>query len=299
MDKGGVVRQSNPAENKTMQIVNDRAAWLKGGDVRCSVAPLPQSHPYRFVLLGAPGVGKGTQARFLTEYFGTCHLSTGDIFRCAKDWLANGEPGPVMKAALEYMIRGELVPDETILALIAERSQCLHCGGGFLLDGFPRTVAQAGALEKLLARQNVRLDAVLDYKMSARKIIARLSGRRTCLKCNAVFHIEALPPKTDGVCDHCGGALFQRDDDGAEAIRTRLAAYNKNAGPLKRFYRRRNLLVSVEAAGTPGTTFNRALEALRETNEDYFARIHFPVKSVNSSEMELLKTRQNTESKCQ
>lgn len=261
-----------------MQSTNDRAAWLKGGDARCSILSVPQPHPYRFILLGPPGAGKGTQARFLSEYFGCCHLSTGDVFRCANDWLANGEPGPVMKLALEYMKRGDLVPDDTVLALIAERSACLRCGGGFLLDGFPRTVSQARGLEKVLAEQRVPLDAVLDYRLSLPGIIARLSGRRTCLKCNAVFQIDSFPPKTDGVCDHCGGALFQRDDDRPDAIRTRIAAYNKNAVPVRRFYRRRNLLVSVAAGGTPEATFNRTLEALKETNGVHLMRIALPVK---------------------
>ncbi|HEV2328910.1 MAG TPA: nucleoside monophosphate kinase [Verrucomicrobiae bacterium] len=253
-----------------MQLKNDRAAWLKGGDARCSLLPQPQPQPYHFVLLGAPGVGKGTQAQFLSEYSGACHLSTGDIFRCAKDYLANGDPGPTVKSALEFMNRGELVPDETVVALVAERLKCLHCGGGFLLDGFPRTVAQAQALEKLLAEHVVQLDAVINYKLSLQKIIARLSGRRTCLKCKAVFHVESLPPKTDGICDYCGGTLFQRDDDRPEAIRIRMAAYNKNAGLLKRFYQRRKLLVTVEAAGTPDDTFSRALSEMARINPKRF-----------------------------
>jgi adenylate kinase len=252
-----------------MQLKNDRAAWLKGGYGRCSLRPPPQLDPCRLVLLGAPGVGKGTQAQLLSEYFGACHLSTGDIFRCAQSDLAIRDPGPTMQVALEYMNRGELVPDEIVLALVAERSRCLRCGGGFLLDGFPRTVAQARALERLLADQDIHLDAVLNYTLPLRKIIGRLSGRRTCLNCKAVFHIESLPPKTDGICDYCGERLIQRDDDRPEAIRIRMAAYNKNAGPLKRFYQRRNLLVTVQAAGTPDATFSRTLEALHETHGEF------------------------------
>jgi len=252
-----------------MDLKNDRAAWLKGGNARCSVLPQLQPHPYRFVLLGAPGVGKGTQAKLLSEHFGACHLSTGDIFRCATGCFENGGPAPTMKLALAYMNRGKLVPDETVLSLIAERSRCLHCGGGFLLDGFPRTVAQAEALEKLLAQQGVRLDAVLSYELPRRKIIARLSGRRTCAKCKAVFHVESLPPKIDGICDNCGGQLVQRDDDRPAAVRTRLAAYNENADPVKKFYQRRNLLVSVEAVSMPQETFLRALEKLQETHGEF------------------------------
>jgi adenylate kinase len=215
------------------------------------------------VLLGAPGVGKGTQAEMLCHRFGACHLSTGDVFRAAgKGCHGTALPGGAMGEAVACMKRGELVPDEVVLTLIVERTACLRCGGGFLLDGFPRTVAQARALEDLLANQNLKLDAVLDYELPRKAILARLSGRRTCSKCKAAFHVDSLPPKTAGVCDHCGGTLFQRDDDRPESTRVRLAAYTKNAAPLKRFYRRRNLLVTVAAAGTPDETFARSLAAL-------------------------------------
>lgn len=244
-----------------MQNKNDRATWLKGAGARCSSLPAPQGHPHRLVLLGAPGVGKGTQAVLLSEHFNACHLSTGDVFRAAKN-SADAQHSPAMSVALECMKRGELVSDETVLSLVAERSECLRCGGGFLLDGFPRTVPQAKALEKLLAKQGVQLDAVLDYRLPLKVIIARLSGRRTCPNCKAVFHVESLPPKKEGVCDHCGGILYQREDDRPESIRVRMAAYTKNAAPLKRFYQRRKLLAPVEAAGTPELTFNRSLEAL-------------------------------------
>ena len=244
-----------------MQIKNDRMAWLKSGDVRCSILPQPQANPKRLVLLGAPGVGKGTQAELLGKYFGTCHLSTGDVFRAAKN--SKGNHSPAITVALDCMKRGDLVSDETVLALVTERSRCLVCSGGFLLDGFPRTVAQAKALEKLLAKQNVKLDAVLDYKLPLKKIITRLSGRRTCPNCKAVFHIESLPPKKEGVCDHCGGILYQREDDRPESIRVRMAAYTKNAAPLKAFYRRRKLLVSIASDGAPEETFTRTLEVLK------------------------------------
>lgn len=245
-----------------METKNDRASWLKGCDARCSFVPEPQVHPYRLLLLGAPGVGKGTQAELLGEYFSACHLSTGDVFRAAKN-STDGQHSPAMTTALECMKRGELVSDETVLGMVAERTQCLRCRGGFLLDGFPRTVPQAAALEKLLAEQDVKLDAVLDYKLPLKTIIARLSGRRTCPGCKAVFHVQSLPPKTEGVCDHCGGKLYQREDDRPESIRVRMEAYTKNAAPLKRFYKRRNLLVSIAAAGTPDATFARTLEALK------------------------------------
>jgi adenylate kinase len=245
-----------------METKNDRAAWLKGDHACCSVLPAAQTPPHHLILLGAPGVGKGTQATLLTEYFHCCHLSTGDVFRAAKKTPEN-EQSAAMIVALDCMTRGELVSDETVLKVVVERSRCLKCGGGFLLDGFPRTVAQAKALEKILEGQNVKLDAVIDYKLPLQKIIARLSGRRTCPNCKAVYHIESLPPKTEGVCDHCGGILYQREDDRPESVRVRMLEYTKNASPLKRFYKRRNLLVTVAAAGTPGETFERTLEALK------------------------------------
>ena len=154
------------------------------------------------------------------------------------------------------------MPDETVLALVAERVGCLRCEGGFLLDGFPRTVAQAEALEQLLGGQGLKLDAVLSYDLPIDRIVARLSGRRTCSSCKAVFHVEARPPKVAGVCDHCGGSLYQREDDRPESIRVRMAAYEKSTMPLFDFYRGRSLLVSISAEGTPEEIFARSLAAL-------------------------------------
>ena len=145
-----------------MELKRDRKAWIRGGTVQCEPPPKPHEISRRLVLLGAPGVGKGTQAELLCANLGACHLSTGDIFRAAKA-LDTNERTPALTAALDYMRRGDLVPDETVLALVAERMGCLRCEGGFLLDGFPRTVAQAEALEKLLAGENLQLDAVLSY----------------------------------------------------------------------------------------------------------------------------------------
>jgi adenylate kinase len=166
-----------------MNAKNDRAAWLKGPGAHCLVPPRTQAHPRRFVLLGAPGVGKGTQAELLSERLGACQLSTGDVFRAAKS-TAECERSPALNLALEAMSKGELVGDETVLAMIKERTACLLCGGGFLLDGFPRTVAQAEALTELLASENVQLDAVLSYELPLETIVARLSGRRTMSRPN-------------------------------------------------------------------------------------------------------------------
>jgi adenylate kinase len=215
------------------------------------------------VLLGAPGAGKGTQAELLSEYLGACHLSTGDIFRTAKS-LADGERTPALMAALEYMRRGELVPDETVLALVAERMGCLRCEGGFLLDGFPRTAAQAGALERLLRSHGLKLDAVLSYELPLEKVVARLSGRRTCQDCQAVFHVETRPPRRPAVCDHCGGKLYQREDDRPESVRVRMKAYEQSTAPLADFYLHRNLLLPIPAEGTPTQIFQRTLSALNQ-----------------------------------
>ena len=245
-----------------MESKNDRMAWLAGGTAQCDVPAKQAKRPYRLVLLGAPGVGKGTQAELLCENLGTCHLSTGDIFRAAKAQ----EPcdrTPALTAALEYMRKGELVPDETVLAMVAERGSCLRCMGGFLLDGFPRTVAQAEALEKMTSGQNLKLDAVLSYELPLEKIVARLSGRRTCQGCKSVFHVEARPPKAEGICDHCGGKLYQREDDRSEAIRVRMQAYEQSTAPLSAFYRKRKLLVSISAEGSPEEIFERTLQKLK------------------------------------
>lgn len=250
---------------KATEVKQDRKAWLKGGSARCDVSPRAQKLRRHLVLLGAPGVGKGTQAELLCAELGACHLSTGDIFRAAKTMNAC-DRSPALTAALDYMRRGELVPDETVLAMVTERVSCLHCEGGFLLDGFPRTVAQAQALEELLKKEGMALDAVLSYELPLEQVVARLSGRRTCPNCKAVFHVDARPPKIPGICDHCGGRLYQREDDRPESIRVRMEAYEKSTAPLAEFYRKRNLLVPISAEGTPEEIFARSMSALQTKN---------------------------------
>lgn len=240
----------------------DGAAGLKGDETNSNTQTMPQPRQYRLVLLGAPGVGKGTQAELLAERFGAYHLSTGDLFRAVKMSKDERELTPTMARALEYMNAGKLVPDETVLALVAEHAKDVPRGKGFLLDGFPRTVAQAEALENALEKHHVTLDAVLNYELPLPEIVARLSGRRTCPKCKRVYHIEARPPKREGICDDCGVELFQRDDDRPETIRVRMEAYEKNTAPLTDFYRRKGLLISISAGATPAVTFERTLEAL-------------------------------------
>ena len=236
---------------------HDRTAWLKGGAAVCEMPPrTPPGRAWRIVLLGAPGIGKGTQAEILCERLGTCHLSTGDVFRTAK-CLAESEQTSSMKEALKFMRQGALVPDETVLGLIRDRLRCLNCSGGFLLDGFPRTVAQAEALEKILEQEAVKLSAVLNYELPIERVVARLSGRRTCSGCKAVYHIATLPPKVADVCDRCGGSLFQREDDRPESVEVRMKAYEKSTRPLIDFYQQRGLLVTISAEGTPEEIFQR------------------------------------------
>jgi len=140
---------------------------------------------------------------------------------------------------------------------------CLRCEGGFLLDGFPRTVAQAEALEQLLKKERLNLDAVMSYELPIDRVVARLSGRRTCQNCKAVFHIETRPSKVEGICDHCGGKLFQREDDRPESIRVRMKAYETSTAPLAEFYQQRNLLVTISAEGAPEEIFTRTIAALK------------------------------------
>jgi adenylate kinase len=254
-----------------MSAKNDRAGWIKGGDARCAVPPRKQQKARHLVLLGAPGVGKGTQAELLCERLGTCQLSTGDIFRAAKN-LGGAELSPALEAALDFMRRGELVPDTTVLDLVRERVSCLRCAGGFLLDGFPRTVAQAQALDELLREEGIRLDAVLNYDLPIEQIVSRLSGRRTCPGCKAVFHITGRPPRHAGVCDHCGGELVQREDDRPETVRLRMEVYEKNTSPLTDYYRERGLLETISATGTPEAICGRTIAALDRSR----ARVTLP-----------------------
>lgn len=244
-----------------MSHSNDRAVWLKGPQAVCASPPEGQGKVWRLVLLGAPGVGKGTQAEQLSERLGSCHLSTGDIFRTARSLPAE-ERSPALNEAIACMERGELVSDATVLGLIRERSQCLKCRGGFLLDGFPRTVPQAEALDELLVELGVALDAVVNYDMPIDAIVARLSGRRTCNRCKAVYHVTTRPPRREGVCDHCGGELIIRDDDRPEAIRVRMQTYERSTRPLIDYYAGKGLLQTVSAEGSVEEILNRTLSLL-------------------------------------
>ena len=216
------------------------------------------------MLLGAPGVGKGTQAQLLSRRLGACHLSTGDVFRSAGS-RSDCDQSPAMKAALLHMRRGELVPDSTVWDMVHERSGCLHCGGGFILDGFPRTLSQAESLKQLMEDEKIALHAVVNYELPLSEIVARLSGRRTCRKCKAIFHVTGQPPKMEGVCDHCGGELFQRDDDRPESITVRMETYERSTTPLIQFFSSLGLLVPVAAEGSPEDICARTISALEST----------------------------------
>ena len=235
-------------------------AWIRGGPGVCE--PIAARGPVRrLVLLGPPGSGKGTQAALLAERLGTCSLSTGELFRAVQR-LEPGARTPALTAALEHMRRGGLVPDATVLAVVRERQACLACRGGFLLDGFPRTIAQAEALDRLLAAERVKLDAVLCYALPIECVVGRLGGRRYCAACRAVFHLEARPPRVEGVCDRCQGRLEPREDDRPEAVRIRMEAYARSTAPLADHYRRLGLLRVVSAEGPPEEVCARSLHAL-------------------------------------
>ena len=239
----------------------DRAAWVQGPSEKCAVVPQPAGSPWRLVLLGAPGVGKGTQAELLTVRLTACHLSTGDVFRAAKNRRQDDQT-PALLAALESMRRGALVPDEIVSDVVRERIDCLRCRGGFILDGFPRTLAQADLLKQLMEQEGLRLDAVLNYELPQAEIVLRLSGRRTCERCKAIFHLVTKPPKVEGTCDQCGGRLYQREDDNPESVKVRLEVYERSTAPLIRFYEEMGLLISIAATGSPEEIYSRTLRTL-------------------------------------
>lgn len=244
-----------------MNLQRDRSAWLHGPEHRCQQPPAHVAQPRRIILLGAPGVGKGTQAALLSSAIGGCHLSTGDIFRLARA-TSPSELTPAMHVAVERMRRGELVSDETVLQMVRERLSCLACRGGFLLDGFPRTVPQAAALDVLLDHEGLRVDAVISYDLSEPEIIARIGGRRTCPLCKADFHAQLRPPKRSDYSDTCGTELVLREDDQPSAVHVRQNAYVESTALLLAYYRAQWLLVHISASGTPEEVFARTLFAL-------------------------------------
>ena len=238
-----------------MYSIGNRIEWLQGPGANCAKTGPVAPRPWHLVLLGPPGVGKGTQAEKIIGEFGACHLSTGDVFRYAARDTSGRAPSPAMATALAAMKRGELVSDNTVVELVRERAGCLACQYGFLLDGFPRTLEQAHALEGILAKVERKLDAAINYFASETLIIERLSGRRVCKQCRTGYHVANKPPRVSGRCDACGGELIQRDDDKPEAIRTRLQACAATCNPVLEFYRRQGLLREIDASGDPEAVF--------------------------------------------
>ncbi len=207
----------------------------------------------KLIMLGAPGAGKGTQAAIFSERLGIPTISTGNILRAA---VKNGTP--VGLQAKSYMDAGKLVPDEVIIGIIAERLGEDDCQKGYILDGVPRTIAQAEALEAA----GIRFDCVLDIEVDDQEIQRRMSGRRACTACGATYHVEAAPPKVEGVCDACGGTLVQRDDDKPETVQDRLRVYHAQTEPLKDFYAQRGVLKVVDNQPTIEDTSKAIAAAL-------------------------------------
>jgi adenylate kinase len=195
------------------------------------------------VMFGPPGAGKGTQAKFLSDKLNIPQISTGDILREAvkKETLLGAQ-------AQSYMSRGALVPDEVMVGIIEERIKDKDCSNGFILDGFPRTIAQAEKLEKLLEKRGTQMAQVINLKISDKEIIKRLTSRRVCRSCNAIYNLLVNPPKVNGKCDVCGGELYLRDDDKEEVIKKRLKIYADETKPLLKFYAKRKLLKDLDGS---------------------------------------------------
>jgi adenylate kinase len=202
------------------------------------------------ILLGPPGAGKGTQGARIIERCNVPKISTGEIFR---DLAASGTP--LGLEARKYWSQGKLVPDEIVVGLVKERITQKDCDKGFILDGFPRTVKQADTLGKLLRQCGRDLDGVLNFAVDTEELVRRLSGRRSCANCGATYHVTALPPKQEGVCDHCGCPLTQRADDSPDSIRIRLQEYEKKTAPLLAYYGERGLLNTVDSNYPPDVIF--------------------------------------------
>ena len=207
----------------------------------------------KLILLGAPGAGKGTQADIIKQKLGIPTISTGNILRAA---VKNGTPTGLKAKA--FMDAGQLVPDEVIIGVITERLQESDCANGYILDGVPRTIAQAEALEQA----GIRFDAVVALEVPDQRIVDRMGGRRVCGSCGASYHIVHIPPKTEGVCDACGGELVQRKDDSPETVLSRLEVYHKETEPLKDFYEARGVLKTVDDLPTVEETTQAILKVL-------------------------------------
>lgn len=212
----------------------------------------------RAVLLGPPGAGKGTQAKLLAQRLNIPHIASGDLFRTHQE-----RGTPLGLKAREYMERGVLVPDEITIAMVLEHILSLDRDEGFILDGFPRNLNQAEALDRALRERGRELDRVLYIRVSEGELVRRLSGRLVCRRCQTPYHLESSPPRNPGRCDVCGGELYQREDDTPEAVRRRIQVYQTETAPLVEYYRRAGKLVEVEGEGPLEEVNRRLLESLR------------------------------------
>ena len=213
----------------------------------------------RIIMLGAPGAGKGTQAKRIAEKYNVPHISTGDIFR---ENIKNGtELGNKAKA---YMEAGDLVPDELVLELIMDRFEKEDCENGYVLDGFPRTIPQAEALDEALEAKGQSIDNVIDVDVPDDHIIKRMAGRRTCAHCGAIFHLEHMPPKIEGKCDQCGGHLMMREDDLPDTVIARLKTYHEQTQPLKDYYGAKGLVHSVDGTQDREVVIGEVVKILGE-----------------------------------
>ena len=211
----------------------------------------------KIIMLGAPGAGKGTQAKQIAGKYSIPHISTGDIFR------ANIKNGTELgKKAKEYMDQGLLVPDELTCDLVMDRIQQDDCKNGFVLDGFPRTIPQAEALDAALTKIGEKMDYAIDVDVPDENIVSRMSGRRACLDCGATYHIVSLPPKTEGKCDHCSSDLVLRDDDKPETVQKRLTVYHEQTQPLIDYYKNQGILKSVDGTQSMEAVFTAITDIL-------------------------------------
>jgi adenylate kinase len=211
------------------------------------------------ILLGPPGSGKGTQAKKMVERYHLPQVSTGDILRQALK-----EQTPLGVEAKQYMDQGKLVPDEVVVGIVRERLKAPDCNGGFILDGFPRTVPQAEALGITLKAMNRGIDHVLSIEVANAELLKRLGGRRTCRNCGAMYHLLFDPPKKKGICDKCGGELYQRADDQEKTIKERLKVYDDQTAPLIEYYRGKGLLRTIDGLGEVEEIFQRIVKAIEE-----------------------------------
>ncbi|HZK02088.1 MAG TPA: adenylate kinase [Anaerovoracaceae bacterium] len=212
---------------------------------------------FRLILLGPPGVGKGTLAETLSEKINAPHISTGSILRKNID-----DATPLGLRAKEYMDKGELVTDEIVLKIVEKRLDEKDCRDGFLLDGFPRTIVQAKNLDKYLATGNLKIDKVIDLSADEKILLNRMIGRRVCKSCGKIYNIMGMTSKVEGICDVCGGELYQRDDDTEETVKKRFEVYHSSTKPLIDYYRQKGILLPVDASQSPEITLKGTLSGL-------------------------------------